>query len=91
MPNYVSETQLRRRQKLKTTDTNASAGANSSDAPQDDLQLTKFSGVLNSLKKGAFSMRTQSTQVMGAVQSGTYEVDPLQVSRNIVAESIASR
>jgi anti-sigma28 factor (negative regulator of flagellin synthesis) len=55
------------------------------------LQLTKLSGVLNSLKKGASTMRSQLVQVMSAVQSGSYEVDPAQVSRSIVSESLAAR
>jgi anti-sigma28 factor (negative regulator of flagellin synthesis) len=55
------------------------------------LQLTKLSGVLNSLKNGASAMRSQLVQVMTAVRSGTYQVDPLQVSRSIVGESIAAR
>ena len=80
----------RQPQRLKTTEANTSTATPSPDGPQDELQLTKFSGVLSSLKKGASSMRSQLTQVMAAVQSGTYEVDSLQVSRNIVAESLAS-
>jgi hypothetical protein len=62
-----------------------------SEIPQDDLQLTKLSGVLNSLKKGATAMRSQVAQVMASVRGGTYQVDPIQVSRSIVGESLASR
>jgi hypothetical protein len=60
-------------------------------ALQDDSQLTKLSSVLNSSKKGASAMRSQLSPVVTKVQSGTYEVDPLQVSRRIVGESLASR
>jgi anti-sigma28 factor (negative regulator of flagellin synthesis) len=35
-------------------------------------------------------MRSQAAQVMKAVRSGTYQVDPLQVSRSIVGESLVS-
>ena len=57
--------------------------------PQDDLQLTKLSTVLNGLKKGASAMRSQVSQVMSAVRSGSYQVDSLAVSRSIVGDSLA--
>jgi hypothetical protein len=57
--------------------------------PDDDLQLTKLSSVLNGLKRGATVMRAQFVQAMGAVKSGTYKVDPMQVSRRIVGDSLA--
>jgi hypothetical protein len=57
--------------------------------PQDDLQLTRLSTVLNGLKKGASAVRTQVSQVMGAVRSGSYQVDALAVSRSIVGDSLA--
>jgi anti-sigma28 factor (negative regulator of flagellin synthesis) len=68
-----------------------SAGATSAapEMPQDDMQLTKLSTVLNSLKKGATVMRNQVTQVMGAVRSGSYQIDALAVSRSIVGDSLA--
>ena len=53
------------------------------------MQLTKLSTVLNSLKKGASAMRNQVTQVMGAVRSGSYQVDAIAVSRSIVGDSLA--
>jgi hypothetical protein len=55
----------------------------------DDFQLTKLSSVLNGLKRGATVMRAQFVQAMGAVKSGTYKVDPMQVSRRIVGDSLA--
>lgn len=60
-------------------------------APEDASQLTKLSSVLNGLKRGATAMRAQVTQAMGAVRSGDYRVDPLQVSRSIVLDSMAWR
>ena len=59
--------------------------------PEDASQLTKLSSVLNGLKRGATAMRAQVTQAMGAVRSGDYHVDPLQVSRSIVLDSMAWR
>jgi hypothetical protein len=58
-------------------------------SPEDDSQLTKLSSVINGLKRGASVMRTQATQAMNAVRSGSYQVDPLQVSRRIVSDSLA--
>jgi hypothetical protein len=34
-------------------------------------------------------MRAQFVQAMAAVKSGTYQVDPMQVSRRIVGDSLA--
>jgi hypothetical protein len=57
---------------------------------QDDAsQLTKLSSVINGLKRGATVMREHATQAMSAVRSGKYEVDPIQVSRRIVSDSLA--
>ena len=53
-------------------------------------QLSKLSSVLNGLEQGAWAMRRQAQQLMQAVQSGTYEVDPLQLSRRIVGDTLAS-
>jgi hypothetical protein len=89
LPQYVSEPRQTGTKVRSNTDTASSASL--SNAPQDNLQLTKLSGVLSSLKQGASAMRSQLAQVMSAVQSGTYEVDPLQVSRSIVGESLAIR
>jgi anti-sigma28 factor (negative regulator of flagellin synthesis) len=91
LPEYVPETRLAGTKVRTNNETSGSVAAPLANAPQDDLQLTKLSSVLNSLKRGAFAMRSQLTQVMGAVQNGTYEIDPLQVSKSIVGESLASR
>ena len=60
-------------------------------APEDATQLTKLSSVLNGLKRGATAMRAQVMQAMSAVRSGDYNIDPLQVSRSIVLDSLACR
>jgi len=60
-------------------------------APEDASQLTKLSSVLNGLKRGATVMRAQVTQAMTAVKSGNYHVDPMEVSRSIVLDSLAWR
>jgi anti-sigma28 factor (negative regulator of flagellin synthesis) len=91
LPEYLSEPRQAGTKLRSNTDTTSSAQTSQASAPQDDLQLTKLSGVLNSLKKGASTMRSQLVQVMSAVQSGSYEVDPAQVSRSIVSESLAAR
>jgi hypothetical protein len=87
LPQYAPDAQL------ASTSLRSSAAATALQetiAPQDDMQLTKLSSVLSSLKKGASIMRSQAAQVMKAVRSGTYQVDPLQVSRSIVGESLVS-
>jgi anti-sigma28 factor (negative regulator of flagellin synthesis) len=53
-------------------------------------QLSKLSSVLNGLEQGASAMRRQAQQLMRAVRSGTYEVDPLQLSRRIIGDALAS-
>jgi hypothetical protein len=68
----------------------ASAPSAIGQAPADDeFQLTRLSSVLNGLRRGATAMRAQFVQAMGAVKSGTYKVDPMQVSRRIVGDSLA--
>ncbi|HEY3937658.1 MAG TPA: hypothetical protein VGL97_09520 [Bryobacteraceae bacterium] len=71
--------------------TPASAASAVEQAPADDeYQLTRLSSVLNGLRRGATVMRAQFVQAMGAVKAGTYKVDPMQVSRRIVGDSLAS-
>jgi anti-sigma28 factor (negative regulator of flagellin synthesis) len=89
-PQYVPDTQLAAKAKISNDPTGFPLALEPT-APQDDLQLTKLSGVLNSFKKGAAAMRSQVAQVMASVRGGTYKVDPMQVSRSIVGESLASR
>ncbi|MGI8959469.1 MAG: hypothetical protein ACR2IV_06880 [Bryobacteraceae bacterium] len=53
-------------------------------------QLSKLSSVLNGLEQGASAMRRQAQQLMRAVQSDTYEVDPIKLSRRIIGDALAS-
>ena len=53
-------------------------------------QLSKLSSVLNGLENGASVMRRHAMQAMGAVRSGTYTVDAVQLSRRIVGEALGS-
>lgn len=56
----------------------------------DGAQLSRLSSVLNGLESGASLMRRHVQQAMGAVRSGTYAVDALQLSRRIVGEALGS-
>lgn len=62
-----------------------------SPAMEDASQLTKLSSILNVFKRSAIAMRAQVTEAMDAVRSGAYHVDPLQVSRSIVLDSLTRR
>lgn len=53
-------------------------------------QLSKLSSVLNGLENGASAIRRHVQQAMGAVRAGTYEVDPLQLSKRIIGEALGS-
>jgi anti-sigma28 factor (negative regulator of flagellin synthesis) len=54
----------------------------------DGAQLSRLSSVLNGLESGAARMRGQVQQAMGAVRSGSYQVDALKLSRRIVGEAL---
>jgi hypothetical protein len=56
----------------------------------DRAQLSKLSSVLNGLENGATMMRRQVQQAMYAVRGGTYQIDPLQLSKRIVGEALGS-
>jgi hypothetical protein len=56
----------------------------------DATQLSKLSSVLNGLEHGASAMRRHVQQAMGAVRGGTYQVDPMQLSKRIVGEALGS-
>jgi len=58
--------------------------------PSHTAQLSRLSSVLNGLENGAARMRGHLQQAVHAVRSGTYSVDPLQLSRRIVGEAIGS-
>jgi anti-sigma28 factor (negative regulator of flagellin synthesis) len=59
-------------------------------AVTDGTQLSKLSSVLSGLEQGAYAMRRRAQQLMRAVRSGTYEVDPLKLSRRIIGDTLAS-
>jgi anti-sigma28 factor (negative regulator of flagellin synthesis) len=56
----------------------------------DVAQLSKLSSVLNGLEHGACAMRRRARQLMRAVRSGTYKVDPLKLSRRIIGDTLSS-
>jgi anti-sigma28 factor (negative regulator of flagellin synthesis) len=88
LPEYLPDTQLAGT-KLTSGETDGSAPPLETSAPQDDFQLTRLSSVLTSLKNGASAVRAQVSQVISAVRNGSYEVDPLAVSRSIVGDSLS--
>jgi hypothetical protein len=51
-------------------------------------QLNKLSSVINGLNKGAKAIRSHMTVASGAVRSGTYRVDPLQISQRIIRDCL---
>lgn len=52
------------------------------------FQLTRLSSVLNGLENGATAIRRHTQEATLAVKSGTYSVDPVQLSRRIVGETL---
>lgn len=52
------------------------------------VQLSKLSSVLNGLEGGASLMRRHVREAMQAVHAGTYNIDPLQLSRRIIGEAL---
>jgi hypothetical protein len=70
---------------------NTTTGMSTNDAVTHDaetFQLTRLSSVLNGLENGATAMRRHAQEAMRAVQSGTYAVDPKQLSQRIVGEAL---
>lgn len=53
-------------------------------------QLSRLSSVLNGLEGGASAMRRHTQNAIQAIQSGTYNVDPLQLSRRIVGDALGA-
>ena len=51
-----------------------------------DVQLTGLSSVLNGLETRAVAANEKINEVLLAVSSGNYRVDPIEVSRRIVGE-----
>lgn len=59
-------------------------------APDETLQLTKLSSVLNGLENGASLIKRHLLDARRAVHAGTYNVEPIQLSRRIVGEALRS-
>ena len=49
-------------------------------------QLTRLSSILSGLQLGASKLRSQFVSAASQVRSGTYQLDPLQISRSIVTD-----
>jgi len=54
-------------------------------------QLTRLSSVLNGLQANASTSRAQYVQAYNKVKSGSYTVDPLDVSRSIVEDMLTKQ
>ncbi len=54
-------------------------------------QLTRLSSVLNGLQANAATTRAQYVQAYNKVKSGSYTVDPLEVSRSIVEDMLTTQ
>ena len=88
MPTYVPDTQGAGG-KTKVEDASGTTAAQELNVPQDEFHGTRLGSVLSSLKNGAAAMRSQVSQVMSAVRTGSYQVDAMAVSRSIVGDSIS--
>lgn len=64
--------------------------ASESATASDGVQLSKLSSVLNGLENGASAIRRHVQQAMSAVRGGTYQVDPLQLSKRIIGEALGA-
>jgi flagellar biosynthesis anti-sigma factor FlgM len=65
--------------------------ATNSPSSADGLQLSPFAGTLSEVMQSDAASRTQRVaQLAAAVQSGTYQVDPMAVSRAIVDQAIST-
>jgi anti-sigma28 factor (negative regulator of flagellin synthesis) len=70
--------------------TGATEAAGGPAESSDGVQLSKLSSVLNGLESGASAIRRHVQQAMTAVRTGSYRVDPLQLSKRIVGEALGS-
>lgn len=66
----------------------APQAADQAETSPTQAQLSRLSGVLNSLQNNAASTRAKYVQVADQVRSGTYQVDSQSVSRSIVDDSL---
>ncbi len=49
-------------------------------------QLSKLSSVLSGLQLGASKIRTQAVNAANQIKAGTYNLDPLQISKSIISD-----
>ncbi len=54
-------------------------------------QLTRLSSVLNGLQSNAATTRANYVQAYNKIKSGSYSVDPLEVSRSIVEDMLTKQ
>jgi hypothetical protein len=77
---------------VRALKTQATAGSTPSVVADDatstsyQTQLTKLSSILNGLQLGATQIRSQYLNAASQVKAGTYQVDPLEISRSIVSD-----
>lgn len=67
------------------------AASSANTTPTDGLQLSSFAGTLSSVLKSDSTGRAERVaQLASAVQAGTYQVDPMAVSRAMVDHAISA-
>jgi anti-sigma28 factor (negative regulator of flagellin synthesis) len=65
-----------------------SSGRPDAPAPNDAVQLSYLSGVLNSLQTGATNSAAKIDCVSQLIQQGAYNVDAIAISRKLIAASL---
>lgn len=71
--------------------TGQGSGATSSSSQTDGVQLSNFAGTLSQVLQSDSTGRSQRiAQLAAAVQSGTYQVDSMAVSRAVIDHAISS-
>ena len=76
---------------IGTSSTDGGAVSADTFAPQNETaQLANLSSVLNGLEGNASIIRQHVRDAMNAVQSGTYRIDPVQLSRCIVSDALGN-
>ena len=75
---------------IKMSDVEKNTAPDTTAETAQTVQLSRLSSILNGLESGASAMRRHVQQAMSAVRSGSYKVDPLQLSRRIIGETVGS-
>jgi len=66
------------------------AGSQPSTSQSDGVQISNFAGTLSQVLQSDSTDRSQRiTQLASAVQSGSYQVDPMAVSRAMIDHAIS--